>query len=155
MTQTIRQKFIKIIITLLTLSWGVIAVLSPSLVNSAASNPPSVCGIFGNEQCAEGIDTTGKTGKDAQKSTESFILKVTRVLMFFAAIVCVIYIIIGGYILLTSSGGTDAQKKGRTYIINAIIGLIIILLAQIIVELSIGTLRGAFNIDENNQVTNK
>lgn len=159
MTQILRQRIIKIFITIFTVAWGTISLLTPTLVHSQQNNQQNthpdgnVCGIFGANQCATGLNNTNATGTTARGNTESFLLKIARNLMFFAAIACVIFIIIGGFIMLTSNAQADSLKKGRAYVINAIVGLIIILLAQLIVELIIGITKGAFNIDANGNPT--
>jgi uncharacterized membrane protein len=40
--------------------------------------------------------------------------------------------VIGGFLYITSAGNEERAKKGRTTVINAIIGLVIIILAYVI-----------------------
>jgi cytochrome b561 len=60
--------------------------------------------------------------------------KIIMLLSWIVGIVAVIMIIFGGFWIITANG--DAQKvgKGRNTIIYAVIGLIVVLLAQIIVR---------------------
>lgn len=51
-----------------------------------------------------------------------------------AGIIAVIFVIIGGYMYLTSAGNEEQSGKGRKTIINALIGLIIIILSYVIVN---------------------
>lgn len=58
---------------------------------------------------------------------------VTWVLILAAAI-AVIYLIYGGLLYITAGGDAEKATKGRTALINAIIGIIIIALAFVIVQ---------------------
>lgn len=49
-----------------------------------------------------------------------------------AAILAVIYLIYAGVLYITAGGNPDAAKKGQQGIINAIIGIVIIVLAWVI-----------------------
>lgn len=149
-TQTLRQKLIKVIIAATMAILGVLALLSPTLAHAApgdaaVSAPPNICAQFGS--CADGLDTTGKTGTAAQSGIESFLLTITRIFTFFAAILAVIFIVIGGYYIVSNASGSRSLEMGREFIKNAVIGLVVIFLAQFIVEISIGVLKGAFGIN--------
>jgi len=52
--------------------------------------------------------------------------------LLLAGVVAVIYLIIGGYQYITSSGNAEQAQTGRTTVLNAIIGLIIIFAAYVI-----------------------
>ncbi len=58
---------------------------------------------------------------------------VTWVLVLAGAI-AVIYLIYGGLLYITAGGDAEKATKGRTALINAIIGIIIIALAFVIVQ---------------------
>lgn len=60
---------------------------------------------------------------------------IIRVITWILAItlaVDVLFMIIGGFLYITSAGNEERAKKGRTTVINAIIGLVIIILAYVI-----------------------
>ncbi len=59
---------------------------------------------------------------------------IIRIGLMFAGIIAVIFIMLGGYQLLLSRGDPNGYKKGRTTIVQAAIGLIIVLLAYVIVQ---------------------
>ena len=56
-------------------------------------------------------------------------------------IVAVIYIILGGYKIITAGGSKDEIETGRRYILYAVIGLAVILIAQALAKVAcyIGT----------------
>jgi hypothetical protein len=51
---------------------------------------------------------------------------------FIAAVIVLIY---GGFLYITSAGNADNATKGKTAIVNAIIGIVIIVLSYIIVQI--------------------
>ncbi len=50
-----------------------------------------------------------------------------------AGLLAVIYLIYGGIMYITAGGDAEKATKGRTAVVNAIIGIIIILLAIVVV----------------------
>ena len=74
---------------------------------------------------------------DPQNLTRDNVLSIIHTLInwSFAVVggVVLIYLIIGGYYLLTSSGNEDQVKKGKDTIKSAIIGLIVVLAAWALV----------------------
>lgn len=63
--------------------------------------------------------------------------------LFLAAAVAVVYLIYGGFEYITAGGDAEKATKGRTAIVNAIIGLVIIALAYVIVAFVIRAVTGA------------
>ena len=66
------------------------------------------------------------------------------VLTLVAGIVAVIYLIYSGILYLTAAGNPDAAKKGQQGIVNAVIGIIVIVLAYVIVTAITGTVETQF-----------
>lgn len=54
--------------------------------------------------------------------------------LYLAAIVAVIFIIIGGYYYITARGNDDQAKQGRKTLTNALIGLTLVILSFVIVQ---------------------
>ena len=48
--------------------------------------------------------------------------------------VAVLFLIIGGFRYITSAGNPDGQTKGKQTVINALIGIVIIVLSYVIVN---------------------
>ena len=69
-------------------------------------------------------------GKTLQEATGLIV----NTLFGLAAIVALIYLIIGGYSYITSSGNPEAMEMAKASISNAILGLIIILLSYLIIS---------------------
>ncbi len=62
-------------------------------------------------------------------TASSLIAFVVNVILIVAALAAFIYLIIAGFQYITAGGDADKATKARTGIINALIGIIIILLA--------------------------
>ncbi len=64
---------------------------------------------------------------------------VVRIVLEVAAVLAVIYLIYSGILYLTAAGNPDAAKKGQQGLVNAIIGIVIIILAYVIVTVIAST----------------
>jgi hypothetical protein len=76
----------------------------------------------------------GSGGLTGATSAEDLIVRVLRVLLFFAGGIAVLFLIIGGYWYITSAGNEEQAEKGRKTLINAIIGIVIIVLSYVIIN---------------------
>lgn len=54
--------------------------------------------------------------------------------LYLSGAVAVVFVIIGGYRYLTAGGNEETATKGRKAVVNAIIGLVIIILAYVIIN---------------------
>lgn len=64
----------------------------------------------------------------------SAVRSVINIMLIAAAMIAVIYLIIGGYRYVTAGGNADAAAEARTTILNALIGLVIIFSAFAVVN---------------------
>ncbi len=114
---------------------------------NGGTNGGSTPQVQGN--CETGFHTVGPLcvpngpgfGNDSIANANSaggLAIKIIRFLLYFAGIVAVIMIIIGGYQVLTAAGNDTQAANGKKTLTNAIIGLIIIILAYVIVQAVIG-----------------
>lgn len=63
----------------------------------------------------------------------TFVLRIANWILWFAGALVLIYLVYGGILYITAGGDAEKATKGRTAVINAVIGLIIILLAVVII----------------------
>lgn len=63
--------------------------------------------------------------------------------MTFLAIIALLYLLWGGFNILTAGGDEEKVKKGKTVIIQACIGLVVIYLANSFVQFILGEILGA------------
>lgn len=75
------------------------------------------------------------------RSLPDIIATAVNVVLWFAGVIAVIYLIYGGLLYITAGGDAEKATKGRTAIINAVIGVIIILLALVILNYVKTTIR--------------
>ena len=78
--------------------------------------------------------STGNCGDQASSSVSHLITVVVNVLSVIVGVVAVIMIIVGGFRYITSAGNPEGAKSARNTILYAIIGLVIVALAQLIVH---------------------
>lgn len=70
---------------------------------------------------------------EGNKDLMVIIANAVNAVLLLAGAIAVIYLIYGGILYITAGGDAEKATKGRTALINAIIGIIIILLALVIV----------------------
>jgi hypothetical protein len=68
------------------------------------------------------------------------VLNVIEIMLHLVAYICIAFIIYGGFIFMTA-GGSDGAAKGRTTLLNAIIGLVISIASVAIVNLVSGIIK--------------
>lgn len=94
-------------------------ILAPVTVSAAKLTAPS------------GLCATGLNCED-NLSINGIIIRIINWILAIVLAVDVLMIIIGGFMYVTSAGDEGRAKKGRTTVVNAIIGLVIIILAYVI-----------------------
>jgi hypothetical protein len=102
---------------------------------SAAFNPfpQDVCG----SSSASNSSTCKTNGSDPITGRNGVLYKVSRAVALIAGIAAVIVIIVGGFMYITAGGDAGRAKNARSMIIGAIIGLIVIVLAEAFIALII------------------
>jgi TRAP-type C4-dicarboxylate transport system permease small subunit len=63
-----------------------------------------------------------------------FIMKIINIALTVAGLVAVLFLIIGGFRYITSAGNEETAESAKKIIINAIIGIVIIILSFVIVR---------------------
>jgi hypothetical protein len=76
----------------------------------------------------------GQTTAQAERSINSTIASIVNLLSVLVAIIAVIMLIFGGFRYITSGGASDKVKGAKDTILYALIGLVIVALAQAIVR---------------------
>jgi len=78
--------------------------------------------------------------RPSEGSLEYLIALVADVVFLVLGLIAVIYLIYGGVLYITAGGDAEKAGKGRTAITNAIIGIVIIILAFAIYRYVIGAI---------------
>ena len=92
--------------------------------------------IGGDKTCSSG------TGRSPQESMNEMISQIVNIISVIVAVVAVIMIIFGGFKYITSGGDSSNITSAKNTILYAIIGLIIVALAQFIVKFVLGKATG-------------
>lgn len=122
----------KIIFTFLAVMMSLSSVFFvPSYSPAYAQSAPCT-----GDNCAQkGLEDIGSVFPARTTRTVPEIVRlVINWALYLAAIVAVIFIIIGGFMYITSAGDPGRATKGRTTLVNALIGLAIIILSYMIVQ---------------------
>lgn len=96
------------------------------------------------DDVCDGLALTGTQGCDpaataaAESNVEKIIQTVINLLSLAVGIIAVIFIIIGGLKYVTSSGDSNNVNSAKNTILYALIGLVIVVLAQVIVRFVLG-----------------
>jgi len=127
-----------------------------SLVNSYAL-AGSTCSTIANEvnngaNQAAGASGGCGTGKNVTTGLQSIAASVVDIISVLVGIIAVIMIIYGGFKYISSGGSSEGVSSAKNTLIYAIIGLIIVALAQIIVHTVLNE-SGTINSDLNTSVS--
>lgn len=94
---------------------------------------------------AQGFRTPSAPGTDplpGQNTATEIILRVIQILLAIAGLVAVIFLIVGGFRYITAGGNEETAEAAKKTITNAIIGIVIIILAFVIVRVISNALIG-------------
>lgn len=83
-------------------------------------------------QASLGLETGAATGLGT-RDLKDIISLIIRIFLGFLGLIAVVMIIYGGYIWMTAAGNLDNVDKGKKILINAIIGLVVILVSYAVV----------------------
>ena len=111
---------------------------SLALAQSAAGPDcdPAVADLIGGI-CVYRSDQGGLAG---ETTLVGLALKVVQYLLTLVGIIAIGAIVIGGYWYITSGGNDEQAEKGKKTLLQAIIGLIVVLLAYTIVTIIVNTI---------------
>jgi hypothetical protein len=85
-------------------------------------------------------DPTGVTSKIPDTTGNGILLQVINAMAGVAALIAIIFVIIGGYRYIFSAGNDETAEAGRKTVVNALIGLVVIVLSYTIVVVLIRTI---------------
>ena len=110
----------------LLMSASVFTAMLPVTVQAAGPIDQGLSGISGS------FNTGGGIAKS--KNVNELLVNVIKILLGVAFAVALLFVIVGGFMYMTSAGNEDQAKKGRTTLINAVIGIVLIVLAYAIIS---------------------
>jgi hypothetical protein len=84
---------------------------------------------------------TGLTGGiTTETSLTGFILRVINIALALAGLIAVLFLIIGGFRYITAGGNSEASESAKKIILNAVIGIIVVILSFVVVRVVSNTL---------------
>ncbi len=105
-----------------------VAMAMPFVALAAGSVLPSgACNSLNGENCATVTSATG------------IIIVVLNWLLAVAGLIAVFFLVLGGFRYITSNGNEENSEKGKKTIINALIGLAVVILAYVAVTVIANT----------------
>ena len=121
-----REKTIRQIIFWTVIVTGIMALFIPILIKA---QPANVCEVFGN--CTAGIDQYSSGGTN---NAAKLILSIAYAAVYIIGAIATLFIIIGGYSMISSSGDPTKYKKGLETVKNAIVGVILAIVSFALVS---------------------
>jgi cytochrome bd-type quinol oxidase subunit 2 len=134
-------------LTLLTLSLILIgAIIIMPVGNSSALSVGDhniIASAASNEACSGVGLFDGSTCGDQGAAVNSALSTIINIFSAVVGVIAVIMIIVSGLQFITSSGNPQSVSKARSSLIYAIIGIVIVILAQLIVHFVINQVNAA------------
>lgn len=149
------KKFFQIAVMLLFLSGSILAFL-PATTRAQTTGaqtpvngviPPTTessddrCKYF-KAQFSLGNGSNIANGLPVYCSATAVITREIQAGLAISGTVVILFLIYGGFIYLTSAGNDEAAEKGKKILINAVIGLVVIIMSTAIVTIVSGLLSG-------------
>jgi len=134
------QKYILKISIIVTSLLGFL-IISPVVTNAATTCDATT--TAGALQCGSDNGAGVPQGTDSTGTLQSTIKSAVNVASTLVGAVAVIMIIVGGFRYVTSAGNAETAKGARNTILYAVIGLVIVALAQIIVHFVLNNVNSA------------
>ncbi len=121
--------FKKMLLSITVLLTGLL--LAPAISYADCANPASA---QEQVQCGVNAGSGNTSSQSAPKTLNNLAATIINILSLVGGAAAVIMIIVGGFRYVTSAGNPEGAKSARNTILYAVIGLIVIAVAQIIVQ---------------------
>ena len=142
MVHTLKLNLIKNPARVLTIIMAIAMIFMSTLgisSTTAQSNKDLACEGVGLASGGAGCDEAG----DAKTTIGSIVEQIVRILIILTGAVAVIMIIVGGFRYIISAGDGNAAAAAKKTIVYALVGLVIVIFAQVIVSLVANTANDA------------
>lgn len=129
------KKFKSIVTSIVAIAAFAAPMAVPAMASAAADIPSNLC-------AGASLSTTTcdaqSAGSDAATKVDGIIATVINIFSLVVGIVAVIMIIVGGLKYITSGGDSGNVTGAKNTILYAVIGLVVVALAQFIVKFVLG-----------------
>jgi len=108
---------------------------TPAIVTAQPAGDPAdaTASTSVDEACAAIEALGGTCDETAQSSVTSVVKTVLNVMSFIVGIIAVIMLVVAGIRFMTSGGDPQATSGARNTILYAVIGIVIVIMAQVII----------------------
>ncbi|MDR3642334.1 MAG: pilin [Candidatus Doudnabacteria bacterium] len=107
----------------------------PRLVSAQSTGGDAFgSGLNGVGGLFPGTGGMGIGGATHLTGQNGLIYLVITMLLYIAGAIAIVFVIVGGYQYITSAGNEEAAEKGKQNVVNAIIGIVIIVLSFVIIN---------------------
>jgi len=121
---------------------GLLATIAALAGVFALATPAQALFEGAKDQACNGANLTDDGGCDTSTDSDSSISKTVKaiinILSFVVGIVAIIMLIIGGIRFITSQGEGSSTAAARSTIIYALVGILVVVMAQVLVKFVIG-----------------
>ena len=117
------------------------AILLPVLVLSLALAPQMA--LAQNSIFPDGTEVPGQFTQTDADSAGDLIVNILQILLSLVGLVAVVFLVWGAFKYMASSGDEERVKAAKSTMINALIGLVIVLLSYAIVQAVANLLQNA------------
>ncbi len=114
-------------INVLTICLAVVLVAAPLLAGAQFQLPDASSGGLGG-------------GISGETTLTGLIFTVINIALALAGLIAVLFLIIGGFRYITAGGNSDASESAKKIILNAVIGIIVVILSFVVVRVVANTL---------------
>ena len=111
-----------------------ILLLSVMVIFSGFAVLPAIANAATKNDICQGVALTGGTCTGGDTDINKVIQQVINILSIIVGVIAVIMIIIGGLRYITSGGDSNNISGAKNTIIYAVIGLVVVAMAQVIVR---------------------
>lgn len=124
-----RKVFIRKLIFWSVLIFGLLALFLVQ-TRGYAAEPIDICSGSNDFGCLTGVNKANYSG---QNGVVKAVMNVVWFLVYIGTAISVLFIVLGAYRMLASNGDDSMFKKGRESVVNAVIGLVVAILAATII----------------------
>lgn len=104
---------------------------------ASADNRSSKCEVDGS------INLSEEAKFDDSSKTKIIFFNILAIILTLAGYIAVAFVIVGGFKFVLSSGNSEQAASARRAVINALIGLVIVIMARVVVEILFNNVTGA------------
>ncbi len=87
---------------------------------------------------------TGIIGSSSLAGPNGLIFNIINALLLIVGAIAVLFVIIGGFWYVTSAGNEEQAEKGRTTVVNSIIGIVIVILSYVVINVIVNLVTYGF-----------